>query len=259
MLDGRVKTLHPRVHGGLLAEVAGSTTIDARLIAAAMAVRAGGREPVSVRRSRAARSSRSTSWSKSTSAGRRRSARPPRTTNVIVVSPARYAAVLDALDDPAASRCAPSGAGAKSIAARRPMTPGPTAELPLRFAAAAGLDLPPSRCLPGATRTPTLTVTLEKVETLRYGENPHQPAARYRRPGTTSADGPFGCNRRALLQQRPRCSARVRAGSGVAWAGGGHREAREPVRGRGAVDPRRSVVRGPRGPPTSARSAAWSR
>ena len=29
----------------------------------------------------------------------------------------------------------------------------------------------------------TLTVGLEKVETLRYGENPHQPAARYRRAG----------------------------------------------------------------------------
>src|SRR5207247_1160550 len=28
-------------------------------------------------------------------------------------------------------------------------------------------------------------------ETLRYGENPHQPAARYRRPGSTLADGPF--------------------------------------------------------------------
>ena len=29
-----------------------------------------------------------------------------------------------------------------------------------------------------------LTIGLEKVETLRYGENPHQPAARYRRPGS---------------------------------------------------------------------------
>ncbi|MGZ9161342.1 MAG: bifunctional phosphoribosylaminoimidazolecarboxamide formyltransferase/IMP cyclohydrolase, partial [Candidatus Limnocylindrales bacterium] len=37
----------------------------------------------------------------------------------------------------------------------------------------------------------TLTIALEKVETLRYGENPHQPAARYRRPGLTLADGPF--------------------------------------------------------------------
>ena len=39
-----------------------------------------------------------------------------------------------------------------------------------------------------ASRVPTtlpgsLTIGLEKVETLRYGENPHQPAARYRRAG----------------------------------------------------------------------------
>ena len=37
----------------------------------------------------------------------------------------------------------------------------------------------------------SLTVSLEKVETLRYGENPHQPAARYRRPGSGPDDGPF--------------------------------------------------------------------
>ena len=43
-----------------------------------------------------------------------------------------------------------------------------------------------------ATRTrPSLTIALEKVETLRYGENPHQPAARYRRPGSGPDDGPF--------------------------------------------------------------------
>jgi len=35
----------------------------------------------------------------------------------------------------------------------------------------------------------TLAIPLEKVETLRYGENPHQPAARYRR--TDREPGPF--------------------------------------------------------------------
>ena len=44
----------------------------------------------------------------------------------------------------------------------------------------------------------TLTLGLEKVETLRYGENPHQAAARYRRPGTTLADGLFGVERAPL-------------------------------------------------------------
>jgi phosphoribosylaminoimidazolecarboxamide formyltransferase/IMP cyclohydrolase len=34
-------------------------------------------------------------------------------------------------------------------------------------------------------------VPLEKIETLRYGENPHQLAARYRRVGRGAEDGPF--------------------------------------------------------------------
>ncbi|HEX7398836.1 MAG TPA: bifunctional phosphoribosylaminoimidazolecarboxamide formyltransferase/IMP cyclohydrolase, partial [Candidatus Limnocylindrales bacterium] len=36
----------------------------------------------------------------------------------------------------------------------------------------------------------------------RYGENPHQPAARYRRPGGTDADGPFATGE-ASLQGKP--------------------------------------------------------
>jgi phosphoribosylaminoimidazolecarboxamide formyltransferase/IMP cyclohydrolase len=63
------------------------------------------------------------------------------------------------------------------------------AELPGRFVAAGLLD-PPADPYP-----PTLTLALDKVETLRYGENPHQPAARYRRAGATLADGPFGIER----------------------------------------------------------------
>jgi phosphoribosylaminoimidazolecarboxamide formyltransferase/IMP cyclohydrolase len=43
-----------------------------------------------------------------------------------------------------------------------------------------------------------LTIALEKVESLRYGENPHQPAARYRRPGGSLDDGPFATGLRPL-------------------------------------------------------------
>jgi phosphoribosylaminoimidazolecarboxamide formyltransferase/IMP cyclohydrolase len=64
--------------------------------------------------------------------------------------------------------------------------------LPERMAAE-GVALPDEPGLPGAADPypARLTVTLERVETLRYGENPHQPAARYRRPGASAADGPF--------------------------------------------------------------------
>jgi phosphoribosylaminoimidazolecarboxamide formyltransferase/IMP cyclohydrolase len=57
-----------------------------------------------------------------------------------------------------------------------------------------GLPAGPDLSGPSASHDPypsSLTIALEKVGTLRYGENPHQPAARYRRPGTTVADGPF--------------------------------------------------------------------
>jgi phosphoribosylaminoimidazolecarboxamide formyltransferase/IMP cyclohydrolase len=59
--------------------------------------------------------------------------------------------------------------------------------------AASGVQLPDEPGLPGAADPypPTLVVGLEKVETLRYGENPHQRAARYRRPGTGKWAGPF--------------------------------------------------------------------
>ena len=58
---------------------------------------------------------------------------------------------------------------------------------PASFPRDAGLIDAPEDSYP-----PTLAIALEKVETLRYGENPHQPAARYRRPGSTLADGLFG-------------------------------------------------------------------
>ena len=84
MLDGRVKTLHPRVHGGILA--------DRRL--AAHREPAGGRgiEPfelvvvnlypfaAAAERAPAASSTSTGSWRRSTSAGRRWSGPRPRTT-----------------------------------------------------------------------------------------------------------------------------------------------------------------------------------
>ena len=105
----------------------------------------------------------------------------------IVTSPARYADVLAALD---------AGDGRIGDAFRRELALEAfahtaaydariAAELPGRLADAGLIEAPDPY-------PPTLTLALEKVETLRYGENPHQPAARYRRPGTTLDDGPFG-------------------------------------------------------------------
>jgi phosphoribosylaminoimidazolecarboxamide formyltransferase/IMP cyclohydrolase len=111
----------------------------------------------------------------------------------IVSSPARYKAVLAAIAEqggvPPGLRAALAIDAFRQTAAYDARI---AAELPPRMAAA-GVELPDEPGLPGAADPypETLTIALEKVETLRYGENPHQPAARYRRAGTVGADGPF--------------------------------------------------------------------
>ncbi len=49
MLDGRVKTLHPKIHGGILARHDRPDDLQALARARHSDLRAGGREPVSVR------------------------------------------------------------------------------------------------------------------------------------------------------------------------------------------------------------------
>jgi phosphoribosylaminoimidazolecarboxamide formyltransferase/IMP cyclohydrolase len=59
----------------------------------------------------------------------------------------------------------------------------------------AGVALPAEPGLPTSDDPypPSLTISMDKVDTLRYGENPHQPAARYRRTDREPrpAEGPF--------------------------------------------------------------------
>ena len=104
----------------------------------------------------------------------------------IVTSPARYGDILAALEggegpDDRLRRELALEAFAHTAAYDARIAEA----LPGRMVAAGLID-PPADPYP-----PSLTIGLEKVDTLRYGENPHQPAARYRRPGSTAADGPF--------------------------------------------------------------------
>jgi phosphoribosylaminoimidazolecarboxamide formyltransferase/IMP cyclohydrolase len=196
MLDGRIKTLHPRVHAGILAD---RRLADHRrqLLAAAIApfelvvvnlypfaaaaerpgitldelveeVDIGGPSMV-------------------------RAAAKNHASITIVTSPARYDDILAAVEReggvPAGLRSALAVEAFRHTAAYDALI---AAELPGRMAAA-GVELPDEPGLPGAADPfpGSLTIALEKVETLRYGENPHQPAARYRRPGAGRDDGPF--------------------------------------------------------------------
>ncbi len=196
MLDGRVKTLHPRIHGGILADrrrvehrrtlalvgiapfelvvvnlypfEAAAERSDLDLDGLVEEIDIGG--PALVRAA-------AKNWA-----------------NVAVVtSPARYPAVLEALRRegrvPEGLRAALAAEAFRHTAAYDARI---AEVLPGRIAGA-GVDLPDEPGLPGGSDPfpPRLVLALEKVETLRYGANPHQRAARYRRPGAAPADGPF--------------------------------------------------------------------
>ena len=196
MLDGRVKTLHPRVHAGLLADRRLSSHRE-QLVAAAI-------EPfqlvvVNLYPFAAAAEKPGISFDALVEEidiggpSMVRAAAKNHASVAIVTSPDRYAAVLAELE--ATGRVGEGMRSALAVEAFRhtgAYDARIAAELPGRMAAA-GVDLPDEPGLPGSADPypPTLVVGLEKVETLRYGENPHQQAARYRRPGTSKWAGPF--------------------------------------------------------------------
>jgi phosphoribosylaminoimidazolecarboxamide formyltransferase/IMP cyclohydrolase len=196
MLDGRVKTLHPRVHGGLLADrrladhrrqllatgIAPFELVVVNLYPFAAALERPGItideliEEIDIG-----------------GPSMVRAAAKNHANVAIVTSPARYADVLAALDTPAGldDRLRRELA-LEAFAHTAAYDARIASELPRRLVDAGLLDAPED------PYPATLSIALEKVETLRYGENPHQPAARYRRPGSTIADGPFGVDRPPL-------------------------------------------------------------
>ena len=179
MMDGRVKTLHPAVHGGILArrDNAGDRA----------ALKKHGIEPidlvaVNLYPFRATAANPSTSFDHlvedidiggpSMIRGAAKNFRDV----LVVVSPADYAAVLEALDAP----------GGPDLAYRLDLCRkafAHTAEYDTAIAA----ELEAVAVVDGAcTRIPRtgdlasrLLVSARKLRTLRYGENPHQPGAWY--------------------------------------------------------------------------------
>ena len=196
MLDGRVKTLHPRVHAGILA--------DRRLVDHRRQLTAAGIAPfdlvvVNLYPFAAAVERRAITFDELVEEidiggpSMVRAAAKNHASVAIVTSPGRYADVLAAIEAegtvPAGLRAALAIEAFRHTAAYDARI---AAELPDRIAAS-GVDLPDEPGLPGASDPfpPSLTISLDKVETLRYGENPHQPAARYRRAGSAAGSGPF--------------------------------------------------------------------
>ena len=195
MLDGRVKTLHPRVHGGILAD---RRLADHRRQLLAAAIDPFELVVVNLYPFAAAAERPGLTFDDLIEEidiggpSMVRAAAKNLAGVAIVTAPARYDAVLAAIEGDGRV-----GAGLRAALAVEAFRH--TAAYDARIAEVlperlpASVDLPDEPGLPGAgdPYPPSLTIPLEKVESLRYGENPHQPAARYRRPGSGPADGPF--------------------------------------------------------------------
>ena len=198
VLDGRVKTLHPSIHAGILADGRRSEHREA-LASAGIAPF----ELVVVNL-----------YPFATAAERDgigfddlveeidiggpsliRAAAKNHASVAVVTSPARYASILAAIDEPEGiSLGRRSALAVEAFTHTAAYDARIAAELPCRMDEA-GVALPPEPGLPRSEDrfSPVLVLPLEKVETLRYGENPHQPAARYRRTDRRARpeDGPF--------------------------------------------------------------------
>jgi phosphoribosylaminoimidazolecarboxamide formyltransferase/IMP cyclohydrolase len=164
MLGGRVKTLHPKIHGGILAdrskpehladlEANGITAIDLVV---------GGLYPFN--------EEPSIEMIDIGGPTMVRAAAKNHAFVGIVVDPADYGAVLEEIRKE----------GALSDATRRSLARK-------AFALTAAYDAAIVGWLDGDTvLPPTIHIALERVQELRYGENPHQDGARYRHIGGAS-------------------------------------------------------------------------
>ena len=198
ILGGRVKTLHPAIHAGVLA--------DRRRPEHREALLAAGIAPfdlvvVNLYPFRAAAERDGTTFDELVEEidiggpALIRAAAKNHASVAVVTDPARYAAVLAALDQPeGVSLGLRSALAVEAFRHTAAYDARVAAELPCRMDEA-GVALPPDPGLPRSPDPfpPVLVLPFEKVETLRYGENPHQPAARYRRVDRAArpAEGPF--------------------------------------------------------------------
>ncbi|MBK5224599.1 MAG: bifunctional phosphoribosylaminoimidazolecarboxamide formyltransferase/IMP cyclohydrolase [Acidimicrobiia bacterium] len=175
MLSDRVKTLHPRIHGGLLA--------DLDLDEHRADLEANGIEPFGLLVSNLYpfRSDPSIALIDIGGPAMVRAAAKNHAHVGVVVNPQDYGIVLAELRDH----------GHLSVATRRRLARDAFAHTAAYDAAIVGwFDDDDSRLAADAgdppTLPPTIHLAVEKVQDLRYGENPHQVGARYRTVGTTS-------------------------------------------------------------------------
>ena len=205
MLDGRVKTLHPAIHGGILARRDLPAHEEALARHGIGADRPGGGEPLPVRGDRREAGSRPsrTRSSRSTSGGPAmiRAAAKNHAGVVVLVDPAQYAPVLEEL-----RRIGRHGVGGHAAAAGAGGVPpdGPVRRGDRRLAPGARPVGDARRRATPLRFPPVIHLEAERVTALRYGENPHQQAAFYRPLGPALG---IGRPRRAPPAPRARALA----------------------------------------------------
>jgi phosphoribosylaminoimidazolecarboxamide formyltransferase / IMP cyclohydrolase len=178
MMDGRVKTLHPAVHAGILARA--ERPDDAAALAdqgyAAVDLVAVNLYPFGKAVSAGAELAEAMENVDIGGPTMLRAAAKNHERVLVVVDPADYPRILDALRDGSLD------AGFRRALARKVF--GHTADYDAAIAA----------YLAGATGSPAmpdrLTLDLRKIQPLRYGENPDQPAAFYAEAGAPAGSLP---------------------------------------------------------------------
>ena len=203
MLDGRVKTLHPKVHGGILARRDLPAHMAAMKRARHRADRPGGGQPLSVRatvaqaRLHAGRGDREHRHRRPGDAARR--GQEPRATSPS--SPTRP--TTPALAEEARARTAARSSRATRFALAKKAFPHTAAYDGAISNYLTGAAMPSARA--ARLSRPAQRCSSTKVQDLRYGENPHQRAAFYRdlrrRPPGRSRGYTPAAGQGALLQQ----------------------------------------------------------
>jgi phosphoribosylaminoimidazolecarboxamide formyltransferase/IMP cyclohydrolase len=186
IMDGRVKTLHPKIHGGLLGRRGVDDAVMAKHGIAPIDLLVVNLYPFATTVRSGARRAEAIEQIDIGGPALLRAAAKNHEWVLVVVDPADYASVLAELD---------SHQGGSTLALRGRLAAkafAHTAAYDTRIAGYLGSQ-------PGAPGEPypaTLPLVFEKVQQLRYGENPHQSAALYLEP----ASGTRGVAAAQLLQ-----------------------------------------------------------
>lgn len=175
VMDGRVKTLHPRVHGGILARESKDAADLARLGAELICLVVVNLYPFEATVARGASYEDTVENIDIGGPSMLRSAAKNHERVTVVCDPADYAAVQAELAD------GPTLATRKRLAAKAfAHTAAYDGAIAATLSAAAETHHADQAGAANATFPPYLTLALERVTSLRYGENPHQGAAWYR-------------------------------------------------------------------------------